>query len=57
VDEKLNFPVITGEPSPPSIRTLDEIDQWIQEDYETFFNQEVYEKQKREMSVNVPFRL
>ena len=55
--EELNFPRITGDPLPPSIRSLDEIDAWIQQDYEAFFDREAYEKQKRELSVNVPFKL
>lgn len=57
MDEKPNFPTITGESMPPSIRSLDEIDQWIQDDYEAFFNRDVYEKQKRRMSANTPFTL
>jgi hypothetical protein len=56
-DDKLKLPVIENEPLPPSLRTLDEIDQWIEEDYKLFFNREIYEKEKRLNSVNVPFRL
>ena len=55
--EQLSFPDIGPEQLPPSIRSVDEIDEWIQQDYEAFFDREAYEKQKQELSVNVPFRL
>jgi hypothetical protein len=54
---ELNFPVIKGEMLPPSIRSVDEINTWIEHDYQYFFNRERYEKQKRQLSVNVPFKL
>jgi hypothetical protein len=57
MDDQLKLPVIENEPLPPSLRTMDEIDQWIEEDYALFFNREVYEKEKRLNSVNVPFTL
>lgn len=55
--ERLRLPQITTEPSPPSRRSLDEIDQWIEEDYAELFDRESYERRKRELSVNRPFRL
>jgi hypothetical protein len=57
MDDKLNLPIFTDEPLPPSLRTMDEIDQWIEENYALFFDREIYEKEKRENSVNVPFIL
>jgi hypothetical protein len=57
MDDKLNLPVIKGEPLPPSIRSMDEVDKWIEEDYALFFDREVYENEKRLNSVNVPFKL
>ncbi len=57
MDDDLKLPVFENEPLPPSLRTMDEIDQWIEEDYALFFNREIYEKEKRLNSVNVPFRL
>ena len=41
----------------PSLRTIDEINEWIEHDYQLFFDREAYEKEKRELSVNIPFRL
>jgi len=57
MDDKLNLPVLTEEPLPPSLRTMDEIDRWIEENYALFFDREIYEKEKRANSVNVPFVL
>jgi hypothetical protein len=57
MDNKLKLPVLTEEPLPPSLRTIDEIDRWIEEDYALFFNREIYEKEKLLNSVNVPFVL
>jgi len=57
MNDKLNLPVIKSEPLPPSIRSMDEIDTWIEEDYALFFDREAYETEKRLNSVNVPFRL
>ena len=57
MDDSLKLPVFTEEPLPPSLRTMDEIEQWIEEDYALFFNRELYEKEKRLNSVNVPFTI
>jgi hypothetical protein len=56
-DDELNLPEIQIEPTPPSLRTMDEIDTWIEEDYALFFDRDIYEKEKRLNSVNVPFKL
>jgi hypothetical protein len=53
----LNLPSLKGEPLPPSLRTIDEVNTWIEQDYKLFFNRELYEKEKRQNSVNVPFVL
>lgn len=55
--EGLNLPVIGPGALPPSIRSLDEIDAWIQEDYELFFDREIYEREKDRMSVSQQFSL
>ncbi len=52
---ELNLPRIDGKPLPPSLRSVDEINEWIEQDYALFFNRELYEKEKRRISVNVPF--
>ena len=53
----LNLPTLKGEPLPPLLRSIDEINTWIEQDYKLFFNRELYEKEKRLFSVNVPFVL
>lgn len=55
--DSLKLPVITKEPLPPLLRSIDEIDRWIEENYALFFDREIYEKEKRLNSVNVPFVL
>ena len=57
MSDALNLPFFTGDPLPPSLRSVDEIDQWIEEDYQHFFKREDYEKEKLKNSVNVPFSL
>jgi len=53
----LNLPVFKSEPLPPSLRTIDEIDRWIEEDYILFFDRESYNTEKKLCSVNIPFVL
>lgn len=53
----LNLPVFDSEPLPPSIRSMDEIVAWIDEDYELFFDRDAYEREKRALSVDKPFVL
>ncbi len=55
--DKLNFPVFKSESFPPSIPSLDEINKWIEHDYQFLFNRRIYEKEKRLNSVNVRFKL
>ncbi len=57
MNDDLKLPVFENEPLPPLLRTMDEIDRWIEEDYALFFNREIYEKEKRLNSVNIPFKL
>jgi hypothetical protein len=54
---ELHFPVIKGGMLPHSLRSMDEINEWIEQDYQLFFNREAYEREKRACSVNVPFVL
>ncbi len=54
---KLNLPVFTKNPRPHAIRSIDEINEWIEHDYNLFFNCEIYEKEKKRYSVKVPFKL
>jgi hypothetical protein len=56
-EKKLNLPSIIIEPRPPSLRTIDEINEWIEHDYELFFDRAIYEKEKRRLSVNAIFSL
>ena len=57
MDDELNLPVIKNEPLPPALRSMDEVDKWIEEDYALFFDREVYEKEKRLNSVNIQFKV
>jgi hypothetical protein len=57
MENELNLPSFDSEPLPPSLRTMDEIDTWIEHDYKLFFNRDLYEKEKRQNSVNKPFVL
>jgi hypothetical protein len=54
---ELNLPSFNTEPLPPSLRSMDEINSWIEQDYALFFDRELYEKEKKLLSVNVPFIL
>jgi hypothetical protein len=53
----LSFPVIKKKPLPNSLRSIDEINEWIEHDYELFFDRKLYEKKKKKYSVNKPFVL
>jgi len=57
VENKLNFPEIKGKMLPPSIRSIDEINSLIEEDYALFFNREQYDQEKKKMAVYVKFVL
>jgi hypothetical protein len=56
-DNELNLPLLKGDPAPSLLRTIDEIDAWIEQDYRIFFDRTIYEKEKSRNSVNVPFVL
>lgn len=56
-ENELNLPLVKSEPAPPSVRAVDEVNKWIEQDYRLFFNRAVYEEDKRLNSVNVPFVL
>ncbi len=56
-EDKLNFPIFKDAPSPPSIRSMDEINDWIAHDFQFVFDRKLYEKKKKQLSVNVPFKL
>ena len=53
---ELKLPIIKND-SPSSIRSIDEIIEWIDELYMDVFDREQYEKEKKLFSVNVPFIL
>lgn len=53
----IKFPVFTEPSTPPSTRSIDEIDAWIEQDYREFFNREAYEREKIILSVDTPFVL
>jgi hypothetical protein len=55
--EELNFPVFLEDMAPPSVRTMDEIDSWIEHDYEIFFNREKYTEEKIKLTVGTIFSL
>lgn len=53
----LIFPEISEKMAPPSIRTIDEIDSWIEHDYALFYDQEKFLEEKKKMSVYERFVL
>lgn len=55
--DDLKLPVIKGDIPLPSLRSADEINQWIEEDYMLFFDRKRYYTEKRLHSVNVKFVL
>lgn len=56
-ENELNFPIIENEPLPQSLRSIDEVNEWIEHDYKLFFDRTIYEKEKKLISVNAPFVL
>lgn len=54
---ELNFPIIEGEPMPQSLHSIDEVNEWIEHDYQLYFDRKVYEREKKLSSVNIPFVL
>ena len=57
MNSKLSFPVINHDLLMPSLRSIDEINAWIEQDYPFLFNREIYEKEKRRCSVNARLKL
>lgn len=57
MEPDLDLPRLEREPLEPSLRSIDEIDEWIEQDYPSLFDREAYEEEKKRLSVNVPFRL
>jgi len=55
--DDLKFPRLEREPLPPPLRTMDEIDAWIEENCRLFMDRKIYEAEKIRNAVNVPFRL
>ncbi len=56
INYDLELPVISND-LPPSILSVDEVRKWIEKLYPDLFNRELYEKEKKRMSVNVVFKL
>lgn len=56
-ETELVFPVIREKMAPTSIRTIDEIDAWIEHDYALFYDQEKFLEEKKKMSVYERFVL
>jgi hypothetical protein len=56
-NRELDFPVIKEQMAAPSIRSIDEINTWIEEDYKLFFDRKTYEREKRLLSVTKIFTL
>ena len=56
-DGELNLPRFDAEALPPSLRPLDQIIAWLDEDYALFFNRAAYEAEKLRLSVDKPFVL
>jgi hypothetical protein len=53
----LHLPKIEGKPLPPSLRTMDEIVEWIEEFCRDFPEVVAYEREHRLLPVNRPFVL
>ena len=56
-ENELSLPIIESEPLPQSLRSIDEVNEWIEHDYQLFFDRKIYEREKRLSSVNTPFVL
>jgi hypothetical protein len=52
-----DLPVSKKNMEPPSVRSMDEIDRWIEEDYALFFDRAEYDKLKKLYAVPVRFSL
>jgi hypothetical protein len=56
-EPELDFPVIMDKMPRPSIRSMDEIDAWIEHDYALFYDKEKFLEEKKKMSVYKKFVL
>ena len=56
-ETELHLPQLPAGPAGPSPRSVDEINEWIEQDYRDLFDREAYEREKRRLSVNVRFSL
>ena len=56
-ENEINFPMIESELLNSSLRSIDEVNEWIEHDYQIFFNRSFYEREKRLNSVNIRFKL
>ncbi|MDD5675161.1 MAG: hypothetical protein PHC61_13415 [Chitinivibrionales bacterium] len=57
MDNDLNLAIFESEPLPPTERSVDEINNLIEDDYLLFFDRDAYEKEKKSNSVNIVFSL
>jgi hypothetical protein len=57
MEDSLNFPIFKSELLPSKLRSMDEINEWIEENYTLFFDRDCYERNKFINSVNTPFLL
>lgn len=56
--DQIKLPIINGPIAPPSSRSMDEIDAWIEENYRLFFfDRAKYQEEKRKYSVYKVFKL
>jgi hypothetical protein len=53
--DDIKLPVFTKAITPASVRSLDEIDAWIEQDYHLFFDRSQYEKDKLKYAVYKKF--
>jgi hypothetical protein len=56
-ESEITWPTFSEPMAPPSLRTMDEINQWIEEDFAILMNRERYDEEKLRLSVSEPFHL
>ena len=56
-EDDLIFPTFRETMLSPSIRSLDEINTWIEQDYSLFFDSKLYRQEKYKLSVDKRFIL
>ena len=57
MNDDFDLPVFYDGESVPSLKSIEEINKWIEEDYRLFFDRASYEREKERCSVNIVFRL